>query len=245
MGGARKRCIGRLGVADLGVDHDIRQVVVEPRRVCFDRRRRVDHGRQRLIVDDHFLGGILRRRDRLGDDEGDRGADVANAIGRQHVMRRDRHRRAVAVGQHDVGRRAGGGEMRDALEPVGERVLAGQHREHAGHGARRGDVDRTDQRMGMRRAHRGAVGLARQIDVVAVIAAAGDEARVFLAAYRLSDACVHDGDAYKTWRVGGGDSLTAKRTRLPPFRSFLRRVHGSGAAACGRKLPRGRDVNER
>src|SRR6202050_5022475 len=75
-------------------------------------------------------------------------------------------------------------------------------REPAGHGARRRGVDRADQRVGMRRAHRGAIGLARQIEVVAVAAAAGDEARVFLAAYRLSDACVHDVESTKLgeWR---------------------------------------------
>ena len=242
VGGARERRIGRFGVADLGVDHDVRQVVVEPRRVFFDRRRRVGHGRQRLVVDDHFSAASLACSDRLGDDEGDRGADVADAIGRQHVMRRHRHRRAVAVGQHDVGRRAGGGEMRNALEPVGQRVLAGQHREHAGHGARRGDVDRTDQRVGMRRAHRGAVGLAGQIDVVAVIAAAGDEARVFLAAYRLSDACVHD--AIVRLAVAGrrySHSETGAATTL--FRSFLWRAHGCGAAGRRKFLaPMLRDI---
>ena len=84
VGGAREGCVGRLGVADLGVDHDVGQVVVEPRRVFLDRRRRVGHRRQRLVVDDHLLGGVFGLGDCLGDDEGDRGADVADAVGRQH-----------------------------------------------------------------------------------------------------------------------------------------------------------------
>jgi hypothetical protein len=233
---ARERRIGRLGVADLGVDHDVGQVVIEPRRVRCDGGRRVDHGRQRLVVDNHFLGGVFGLGYCLGDDEGNRGADVADAIGRQHVMRRHRHRRAVAVMQHNVGRRAGGGEMRDAREPVGQRVLAGQHREYAGHGARRGHVDRTDQRMGMRRAHRGAVGLAGQIDVVAIIAAAGDEACVFLAAYRLSDACVHDGASAK---LGGWREAIVSQQNGPGYPLsglFLPLMHGSGTDACGRRL---------
>ena len=146
--------------------------------------------------------------------------------------------------QHDVGRRAGGGEVRNAREPVGQRVLAGQHREHAGHGARRGDVDRADQRVGMRRAHRGAIGLARQIDVVAVIAAAGDEACVFLAAYRLSDACVHDAmvRVRAEW-VGRRYSHSETDAATTLFRSFLRRAHGSGAAGRRKFLaPMLRDI---
>src|SRR5580700_8609765 len=139
----------------------------------------------------------------------------------------------------------GGGEVWDAREAVGERVLAGKHREHAGHGARRRDVDGADQRMGMRRAHRGAIGLARQIDVVAVIAAAGDEACVFLAAYRLSDACVHDGESTKLggWR----EAIVSQRNGrgYPPFRLFLLRMHGSGTALWVFCLPGRQDVNER
>ena len=117
MGGARERVRGRGGIADLGVDHDIRQIVVEPRRIGRDGGGCLGHRRQRLVFDDHLLGGILGRRHRLRDDEGDGGADMAHAIGRQHMMRRDRHRRAVAVVQHDIGRRAGAARWGMRLSP--------------------------------------------------------------------------------------------------------------------------------
>ena len=48
-----------LGIADLGVDHDIWQVIVEPLRVLCGRGLRVGHDRQRLEFDDHLFGGIL------------------------------------------------------------------------------------------------------------------------------------------------------------------------------------------
>src|SRR5580704_2990662 len=89
--------------------------------------------------------------------------------------------------------------------------------------------------MGVRRAHRGTIGLARQIDVVAVIAAAGEEARVFLAAYRLSDACVHDA-MVRLVVVGRQYSHSATDAATTLFRSCLRRAHGCGAAGR-RKFP--------
>ena len=50
--------------------------------------------------------------------------------------------------------------------------------------------------MRMGRAHHRAIDLAGEIKVVAVTAVAGNEAQVFLASYRRSDACVHDGEEY-------------------------------------------------
>ena len=187
----QERRIGRGGIADLGVDHDIRQIVVEPWRVLGEARYALRHGRQRFIVDHDLFGGILGLRDRLGDDERDRGADMAHAIGRQDVVRRHRHRRAVAIVQHDVRRRAGRGEMRNALQSVGQRILPGEHRKHARHGARLRCIDRADACVGVRRAHHGRVGLAGKIEIVAVSAAPSDEPQIFLAADRVSDTCLH------------------------------------------------------
>ena len=87
--------------------------------------------------------------------------------------------------------------MRNARQPIGKRIGAGKHREHAGHGARRSDIDAADQCMGMRRAHRRAVSLIREIEIVAVATTAGEEAQILLAAYRVPmPACmmgwVHD-----------------------------------------------------
>ncbi len=155
---------------------------------------------------------------------------MAHAIGRQDVMRCDRHCRTVAVRQHDVGRRAGSGQMGNPLEAIGQRVRPGQHRKHAGHGTRGFAINAADQRMGMRRAHRSAIGLAREIEIVAVAAAAGEEAQILLAAYRVSDACVHDGldtrlnecrTVIVSQRRSRGYPLSARcRVRCRPLENF-------------------------
>ena len=188
MGGAREGIRSPRFIADVRVDQDIRHLIVESRCVLLGGGRCHDLRRQRLVFDDDAFGGILCRGKRLGNHEGDGGADAADAIGRQHGMRGKWDRGAVAVLQHDIGRRAGIGVMGDRLEAVGARVLAGQHREHPGHGARRFHVDRADQRMRMGRAHDGREGLAGKVEIVAVAAATGEEAQILLAAYRVSDA---------------------------------------------------------
>ena len=104
--------------------------------------------------------------------------------------------------EHDVGRRSRGGEMGNARQAVGQRIRSGQNRKNARHGQRCLDIDRADQGVGMRRAYRRAINLARKVEIVAVTAVAGDEAQVLLAAYRLSDAFVHDAGGYK-WASGG------------------------------------------
>ena len=59
-------------------------------------------------------------------------------------------------------------------------VGAGEDRDDARRLQRRGSVDLVDRRMRVRRAQEIGVGLARTIDVVDVVALAGDEADVFL-----------------------------------------------------------------
>ena len=176
MRGARESVSDGRGVADFGVDHDIRDVVVEPRRAGFDRVLGLGHRRQRLVVYDDAFGGILRLGDRLGDHEGHGSADVAHAIDRQHGMRRHRHRRAVGVLQHDVRRRAGRREMRNDFRDRrrGRLRRSGPRARRAWCAPRR--IDRADQGMRMRRAQRRAIGLAGKIKVVAVTATAGQEA---------------------------------------------------------------------
>src|SRR3989441_11716365 len=77
--------------------------------------------------------------------------------------------------------------MRDRPEAIGRGVLAGQHRDHARylHGA--GAVDAPEACVGVRRAHHARVGLARQVEVVAVATLAGDEAQVFPSPNRLAE----------------------------------------------------------
>ena len=117
--------------------------------------------------------------DRLGDDQRDLVADVAHLALRQHRMRRLLHRRAVlAVDQPAAGQAADLG--------VGQ-VGAGEDVDDAGRLLRRVELDRADARVRMRRAQEHAVGLARQHDVVGVLAVAGEEAPVLAPAQALAD----------------------------------------------------------
>ncbi len=110
---SREGGIGRGLVADIAVDHDVRTAHRKAAARRFHRVCRRDHRRERLVIDDDQLGRILRRGNRFGDDEGDSRADVADPIGRQHVVWSCHHGRAIAVFQHDVGRGAGGARVRD------------------------------------------------------------------------------------------------------------------------------------
>jgi hypothetical protein len=78
--------------------------------------------------------------------------------------------------------------MRDRLQTVGQRILAGQDRDDAGQRPRPRGLDGADARMSVRRPHHMGVRLARHGDVVAVAAFAGQQAQVFLARKRLPDA---------------------------------------------------------
>src|SRR5439155_571734 len=70
---------------------------------------------------------------------------------------------------------------------VGSKLGAGEHREHARHRLRGLGVDRLDLRVRVRRPQKMDIGLARPVDVVGVLALAGDKAEVFLAAHRRAD----------------------------------------------------------
>src|SRR5262249_40903236 len=70
---------------------------------------------------------------------------------------------------------------------VGGKLGAGEHGEHAGRGRRFRGIDLLEPRVGVRRAHEISVGLSRPADVVGVMAFAGDETLVLLAAHRGAD----------------------------------------------------------
>jgi hypothetical protein len=76
----------------------------------------------------------------------------------------------------------------DRLDAVGGEVGAGQHRHDPRDGERRRRVDAADARVRVRRADEADVKLPVGVDIVAVAAGAGDEARVFLAQDVLADA---------------------------------------------------------
>jgi len=179
-------------VADFRVNHDIRNIVVKPRRVGGERGLWVGHSPQHIVLDDNAFGRVLRRGKRLRNNEGDSGADMTNAIEGQDVMWRDRHRRAVAIVKDDIRRRPRRGEMGNGLKPVGAGIRAGQHSNDARHLVRAHRINAADHCMGVGRAQCDGIGLSGKIEIVTVTAAARDEAQVLLATNRVPDACLHD-----------------------------------------------------
>ena len=142
-GGGEGRLDGG-AIAQFPVEH---QVVLDMRpdswRAGLRRAHGVDDGRQRLVIDLDQLGGVARLIQCLGDDGGDRVAHIAGNIRRQRRARRISARAAVTVDQRDL---AG-----NSAQPFRHQVGAGQHRDHAGRGSRRLDIDAQNPRMCMGR----------------------------------------------------------------------------------------------
>ena len=170
-----ERRFGRLLVAEMPlVDRVVRRDVMDQRRALRLRLRRIGDRGQHLVIDLDLLARVLRLRQRLGDHHRDGVADVIRLLVGDRRMRRHLHRRAVL--RRD---RPAADQIADL---VGREIGAGQHRDDARHALRFRAVDLPDLRVRVRRADEIDVGLARTIDVVGVLALAGDEPVVFLAA---------------------------------------------------------------
>ena len=167
--------IGRGLVAEMPVVDG----VVRARRHGFAPGRRlaalavIDDRRQHAVVDHDLLRRVPRLRVGVGDDDGDVVADIAHLALRERGMGARLHRRAVLGMDHPA--------ADEAADLVGRDVVAGEDRDHARRLQRRRRVDLVDRRMRVRRAQEIGVGLAGTVDVVDVMALAGDEADVFLA----------------------------------------------------------------
>ena len=73
--------VDRVGVAVVIVERDVaRHVVVEERRAVAHRLVGRDHRGKRLDVDLDRFGRVLGGQHRLGDDAGDRVADIAHLV---------------------------------------------------------------------------------------------------------------------------------------------------------------------
>ena len=136
--------------------------------------------RQAVIRDIDQLGGVARLFEGLGDDIGDRVADIAHDPARQDRPGRREHLAAVPPRHLDLGR--------DLGDPVGVEILDREDAENARRPFRRRGVDRPDAGMGVRRTQHMAIGLAGQVDVVGEAAGAGQEALVLAPLDRLADA---------------------------------------------------------
>src|SRR5580704_2824952 len=140
-------------------------------RTC--RGREIDDRFQDAVIDDKFLSTVFCFRIGVGNDDGDRIADVEGLPMRKRGERADLHRRPVF--------RMDGPAGNVSADLVGDRVRAGQNRDDPLRLQGGGGVDLVDRCMRVRRAHEIGVGLARTIEVVNVVALAGNEADVFLA----------------------------------------------------------------
>jgi hypothetical protein len=184
--GLREGGVRRLGVAHVvvPVEHHVAgDVRKELRRA---RRHRLLGGgdrRQPLVFDLDRLGGVARRRERFGDHERHRLADMPHVTDGQHRARRVVPRRPVAI----VERRHAG----EVAEAVGAHVLAGRDEQHAGHRPRRRRIDPLDPRMRHRRPQHEGPRHPRQDDVVRIAPAAGDEPQILVAPHGLADAEFH------------------------------------------------------
>ncbi len=174
------------GGVDRGLVADMPVIAEIARRRVPDARLARPHrvldrggGRERLVADSDQLRRFLRLRPGSGDDHRDGIADVADALDGEDRVRRLGHGRAVlrlhapAAGQgaHTRGLQIG---ARIDGDDAGRRL-----------GARR--VDALDLGMGMRAAQEHRVQLARPVDVVGVVALAGEEAEILLSAHRRAD----------------------------------------------------------
>ncbi len=113
-------------VAAAEAEADIaRRRFMQARRILVLRAGAFGDRRQGLVVDLDPFGRVHRLRQRVGDDEGDRLADMAHDVARQRIARRLRHRRAVG--------------RRDRPHRLHRRDVVGRH---VGAGIDRGDTRR-------------------------------------------------------------------------------------------------------
>ena len=89
MSGAREGSLHRLRVAVVIIERDIlRHVLIQKRRAAARGLLGGHDGRERFNVECDRFGCILRLRERLGDDKGDRIAHITYPIGRKRISPR-------------------------------------------------------------------------------------------------------------------------------------------------------------
>ena len=132
-----------------------------------------------VVVDVDQLGGVLRLRQGVGDDQRDRLADIAHRVLRQAEMGAREHRRPIgALALERDPHRAELGR---------HQVVAGEDQLYAGRRLRRAQVELADMGVGMRRAQHIRMHLAEQIVVVLKAAIAAQQPLVLEAPHRLPD----------------------------------------------------------
>ena len=152
--------------------------VMDQRRVALGMGQ-INHSGQDFVINVDQLGGILGQAGRLGDDQGDLIAHVANLALRQHRVGWLFHRTAVLV----VDQPAAGQTAHLGLGQIGTREDVQNPFGRSGPG----NVDRFDSCMRMRAAQKVGVTLARQHHVIGVLASAGQKTEILAAKNGFSD----------------------------------------------------------
>ena len=207
-GGIRGVSVTRFPVPDVVVLLVRSPVGTEDERVGLERLVRVDDDRQRLVVDEHGSDAVGGRIAGGGDDRRDLLRLVHDGVHRQHHL-------------HVAGQR------RHPVQLVSLEVLAGDHRGDARDLQCLAGVDRLDRRVRVRTAHDVEPELARQVDVLDVLALAADEARVLLALDRVAHATDLRAGPQFSFGLGRHDVALLSRPRQvrrrPPGRRPSRR----------------------
>ena len=169
--GGGERGVGRVLVAHHQREGDVvRRLVPHRRRARLHRVLDVDDRRQRLVVDLDQFGGVARLRAAFRRRRSATRSPTARTLSVARIARSVRKPFGPPMSSGIGGA--------SAAELVGDDVGAGEHGEHAVRGLGLRGVDALDAGVGVRRHDEHAVALARQVDVVDIAAAAGDEARV-------------------------------------------------------------------
>ena len=172
--------VDRFAIADLPVEGDVAGgVLVDRGRAVIERGHDVGHRVERLVVDGDPFGGVAGEVAVLRHDDSHSIADVADRVGRDH-----RVSRSLQVWQQPADRdHAGNAGRRD--------VARREHGENAGKRLGGGGVDAADPGMSVRAANDRGMRHAGGLEVVGVLAAAGDERRVFPALDRGAEYPCH------------------------------------------------------
>ena len=154
-------------------------VVVDQRLTGPVGRSRIGDRAQRFVLDRDELSGILGLRPGPGDDEGDRIADMTNAIGAEHGALRMLTLRAVAVLHRD--------QAGQLIAAGRSQLVPGNYCQHARRRAGGLDIERSDPGVRFGRAHDAAIDLPVEVDIVGVATLAGDEPLILDPPHRLAD----------------------------------------------------------
>ena len=176
---------GEIGRVVVPVEHQVAGNGFEQlRRAFLQGGAGVGDCRQGFVVDLNRTGGILRLQQGFGHDQRDRLSDMAHLVDREHGAGRVEARRTISVVERRV--------TRNIAKSVGLHVVAGKHKQDAGHRARCGSLDAAKVGMGRLRAYDDGMRHVADLHVVDVATPAGDQRLVFETSYGLAYAEFHE-----------------------------------------------------